>query len=92
MRRYVEPGELVAVGAGYGSVALFLDRPVVTLPQGRLRNAANFREFIEVFEPAVVILLVWDLKFQRLLPQMGYRLEPVPALRGSRVFRKVEGS
>jgi hypothetical protein len=51
------PDDLVAVESGGRllSAAIFLDRPVVPLPQGEMNRTKAIWQFIEVYRPALVI-------------------------------------
>lgn len=51
------PDDLVAVSGGGLLMcgAMFLDRPVVSLPQGQMDNETNTRQFLRVFNPKLIV-------------------------------------
>jgi 4-amino-4-deoxy-L-arabinose transferase-like glycosyltransferase len=85
--RLVGPDDLVAVAGGGLMIcgAVFLDRPVVAFPQGRMDTPPALREFIDVYNPALVIPAS-NRSADRVLPQMGYQLEYLEGFRGVRVY------
>lgn len=55
--QHIGPDDLAAIGGGGLTIglAVFLDRPVIALPQQRMDTAQTMREFFDIFDPALVI-------------------------------------
>jgi len=69
----VGPDDLVAVQGGglLISAAVFLERPVVSLPEGVMATHEALREFLGVFQPALVVPAQTQDNFRR-LETLGY--------------------
>lgn len=70
----VGPDELVAVGLGGPS--LFLDRPVVSLPAGKLATPTALAQFVRVFRPTMVVPT--NPVVGRAIIELGYRARAAP--------------
>jgi hypothetical protein len=83
----IGPDELVAVDPRtYTAVAAaFLDRPVVSLPFEAMDTPQSYREFVEVFHPALIIPGTTRNPYQ-VLPALGYEPKRIPELDGMIVF------
>jgi len=80
-RAITGPDDLVAVAGGapwiFGS--MYLDRPVVALPQNQLGTAENAERFVDIYKPKLVIpgntRAMYDV-----LEARGYHLSTIPGL------------
>jgi hypothetical protein len=79
--------ELVAVEGGGTLIgaAVFLDRPVVALPQDRLDTPETMRQFVEVFQPRLIIP-GRTRSADAVLPDMGYQKAEVAELNRLTVY------
>ena len=79
-RQLTGPDDLIAVGGGSLEMCgtIFLERPVVALPSGKMDNLADVRRFMEIFKPVLVVPASCHAAYS-IAPKMGYDPIRIPS-------------
>jgi len=79
-RDMTAPDDLIAVEGGGFAIcsSMFLERPVVPLPQKALDNEHDMRRFLAIFHPKLVVPGACQSAW-KVLPEMGYQTAAVPS-------------
>jgi hypothetical protein len=79
--RYItQPDDLIAVSGGGFLIcgSMFLERPVVSSPQGRMDNPEDVQRFLEIYKPKLVVPVQHSC-VRQVAYEMGYQPRLVPS-------------